>query len=192
MDSLDATVGVLLNAAGLVLITATFNGVFLLGCVMPHDPPLSGHTHLQPLALLLTAHPVPTILQPEEFIFTCGVRFEFFFVAGGDAEVHSGRLALREKVRGFTARRAHQRANCTALTPPTGRTHPPIRTRAMNNNSMLDLGFGVDVSKLKSSYEIVVLMTILLAVLGTWRAVEAKKKTPATAAQKEATAKKGN
>ncbi len=59
---------------------------------------------------------------------------------------------------------------------------------------MLDIGFGVDVSKLKSSYEIVVLMTILLAILGTWRAVEAKKKAPAaaTAAQKEATTKKGN
>jgi hypothetical protein len=35
MDSLDATVGVLLNAAGLLLITSAFNGVFLVGCVFP-------------------------------------------------------------------------------------------------------------------------------------------------------------
>ena len=55
---------------------------------------------------------------------------------------------------------------------------------------MLDLGFGGDVTKLKSSYEIIVLMTLLLCVIGTWRAVEAKSaaaKNAAPVATKEKT-----
>ena len=50
---------------------------------------------------------------------------------------------------------------------------------AKNSKSILDVAFGGDITKLKSSLEIVLLCSILLVVLGQWMSQSAREKTKA-------------